>query len=66
MRRILALIVAPALLSAANPIASETLPAVADFDGLHGGGFPIGLVVIAAGFVFAGGWLLWLSSRSRG
>ncbi len=61
MRRILALIVAPAVVPAA-----ETVQAVADYDGAHAASLPLGLVAVAAVFVVAGAWLIWLSSRSRG
>lgn len=67
MSRILALILAASapMLSAANPLAAETVPAVADYDGGHAMGMPVGLAAVAVAFVLSGAWLLWISSRSR-
>lgn len=69
MRRILVLSLAPLLVpSLASAIAQmevESLPSVAVYEGQHAAGMPLGLVAVAAGFVVAGGWLLWVSSRSR-
>ena len=70
MSRILALIVAPAAFPgaslAADLAAAETVQAVADYEGPHIGGIPAGMLAVTAGFVVAGAWLLWASSRSRG
>lgn len=69
MRRILVLslapLLAPALASAISQAEAGNLPAVAVFDGQHAAGMPLGLVAVAAGFLLAGGWLLWISARSR-
>lgn len=69
MRRILVLslspLLAPSLASAITQVEVESLPSVAVFEGQHAAGMPLGLVAVAAGFVVVGGWLLWISSRSR-
>ncbi len=69
MSRLPALIVAlaamPRELRAAASVSGEVLPAVAAYDGTHAASSPLGLLAVAAGFVIVGGWLLWISSRSR-
>lgn len=69
MRRILVLglapLLAPSLASAITQVEVENLPSVAAYEGQHAAGMPLGLVAVAAGFVVVGGWLLWISSRSR-
>lgn len=63
--RIVALVAVPRALSATAAVSGETLPAVAAYEGAHAAGSPLGLFAVAAGFVVVGGWLLWVSSRSR-
>ncbi len=45
---------------------SSTLPSIAEYAGGHEVGPSFGLIAIAAGFVAAGAWLLYLSARDRG
>ncbi len=50
-----------------DAVAAQTLPAIAEHDGVHAAtGAPLLLVAIAAGFVLAGTWMLVISSRPRG
>ena len=69
MSRIHALLVASSVLPAfarAVVAQGETVPAMDAYDGVHAAGMPLGLVAIAAGFVLAGAWLIFVSGRSRG
>lgn len=54
-------------LATSDAVATRTLPSVAEYAGAHtaAGPSPI-LVVIAAGFVLVGAWMLVSSARARG
>jgi hypothetical protein len=53
------------VLARAVAASSETVPALAEFDGAHGAGVSLGMIAIAGAFVIVGAWMIYLSARAR-